>query len=148
MYMGFNVLFSDTDVIFNSNIVDTMYEYIKRKSDYDVLMQNDDLEGKETNNQLCAGFFYMKCSPHMINMMNPEKYDLRCQHDQDYFNKYIKQNIQVWALPYMKFVTGGTLLRVGYLDRSWPMLHFNYMGGTTKIEMMKKHGVWYLDTKE
>jgi len=106
--MGFDVLFSDSDVVFLKN---DLLEVIKKNTkDFDGSFQ---MERNARSDCICTGFFYIKSNKKTINLLDIEKTKNICQYknDQNLINTriYIASNnskTKRLATLYRNFIEG------------------------------------------
>lgn len=139
---GNNVLFSDGDIVF----LDARFQrdVKNRLDDNDILFQNDKQHDSD-DSQLCCGFMYIKCNDNNKKLFDP-KQGCHFECDQIYINQ-IKDNLNYDKLPLKRYPNGayfGQSLGLGGRDLNPYMIHFNYIVGDKKKEVMKKLNYWYI----
>jgi hypothetical protein len=138
---GNNVLFSDGDIVF----LDARFQrdVRNRLDDNDILFQNDKQNDLD-DSQLCCGFMYIKCNDNNKKLFDPRQ-GCHFECDQIYINQ-IKDNLNYNKLPLKRYPNGcyfGQSLGLGR-DLNPYMIHFNYIVGDKKKEVMKKLNYWYI----
>jgi hypothetical protein len=132
------VLFTDGDIIFKDKRF--LQDLLNRIDDNDLLIQNDK-QNDNDDSELCAGFQFIKSNEKTLDFYNPEKVSLKefgC--DQPYINKY-KNKLIYEKLPLRKYPNG--LYYQTHKKNSY-MIHYNYLIGHSKKEMMIKDNHWFI----
>ncbi|NIP31246.1 MAG: hypothetical protein GTO02_16300 [Candidatus Dadabacteria bacterium] len=161
---GFDVLYSDLDIIFLKDPTD----YIKGEiRDNDILILDDSYMYRDsrgfriTSQRLNPGFFFVKSNERTSKLFsnpNIDDYKLLLKQgvykrkfyfdDQDLIHNRIicdnKENIKYKTLPLNLFPNGKIIYNYSLpLDKAY-ILHFNYVSIISKIAKMKEHKVWYI----
>jgi hypothetical protein len=150
-----NVLLVDGDIVFRKDPLDDMREWWK-DTIYDVWVQNDSLENRNTKN-MCTGYMFIKSSDRLIELydcvseVGRNKY-LKCafdNNDQTYFNKFVKPYCMFRSIPIEKYPNGGLYYKNhNELQNTAVMVHFNWVQGHLKMAKMKEHKMWLLTSDE
>ena len=133
------VLFTDGDIIFKDKRF--LKDLINRIGDNDLLIQNDKQDDND-DGELCAGFQFIKSNEKTKNFYNPERITLKNmgECDQPYINKN-KDKLIYERLPLKKY-PNGLFYQTNKHDSY--MIHYNYLVGHSKKEMMVKDNHWFL----
>ena len=141
---GNDVLFSDGDIVFLDSRF--MRDVKNRLDDNDILFQNDKHHDSD-DSELCCGFMYIKCNDKNKTIFNPENPDLQrdFECDQIYLNK-VKHRFNFEKLPLKRYPNGGYFIHSLSSSKHLNpyMIHFNYLIGDQKKEVMKKLNYWYI----
>ena len=149
--LGFDVLFSDGDIVFLDNPVPQMCLNLKKA---DLVIQNDDRHDKTSRNpfhiNLCTGFLLVRSTPDTLQTFNPQNMQENDACDQDYFNRIKNESDSIFVLDRNLFPNGSWFLdRPGddFEERKQhaQMIHSNWRIGGEKVTAMKEHGLWYAD---
>ncbi len=133
------VLFTDGDIIFRDK---RFYrDLLNRIDDNDLLIQNDK-QNDSDDGELCAGFQFIKSSEKTINFYDPNKVTLEKmgECDQPYINAN-KHKLIYEKLPLRRYPNG--LYFQTHKNYSY-MIHYNYLVGHSKKEMMIKDNNWFI----
>jgi len=139
-----NTIYVDGDIVFKKNFLNYLKNYSK---DSDIIFQNDLRPSKPNREWVCAGFMYIKSNETTKEFFKPTKKLIRKftkykTHDQSYINKNRKK-FKYSILPLDDFPNGAHFYE--YSKSLDPyIIHFNYVRGDEKLNLMKKHGEWYL----
>ena len=139
-----NTIYVDGDIVFKKNFLNYLKNYSK---DADIIFQNDLRPSKPNREWVCAGFMYIKSNETTKEFFKPTKKLIRKftkykTHDQSYINKNRKK-FKYSILPLDDFPNGAHFYE--YSKSLDPyIIHFNYVRGDEKLNLMKKHGEWYL----
>lgn len=139
-----NTIYVDGDIVFKKNFLNYLKNYSK---DSDIIFQNDLRPSKPNREWVCAGFMYIKSNETTKEFFKPTKKLIRKftkykTHDQSYINKNRKK-FKYSILPLDDFPNGAHFYE--YSKSLDPyLIHFNYVRGDEKLNLMKKHGEWYL----
>lgn len=139
-----NTIYVDGDIVFKKNFLNYLKNYSK---DSDIIFQNDLRPSKPNREWVCAGFMYIKSNETTKEFFKPTKKLIRKftkykTHDQSYINKNRKK-FKYTILPLDDFPNGAHFYE--YSKSLDPyIIHFNYVRGDEKLNLMKKHGEWYL----
>ena len=142
------ICFTDRDIVFENNI---FLQYLKDNIEpYDMLIQNDTQQDSDLS-YLCAGFMYIKSSEKMIHLFHPEtvnyfKNIITDWDDQIYINA-IKDNFKYKTLPLDLFPNGYYYYNNINIISPY-LIHFNWLIGHDKEELMKKCNKWYIEMVE
>ena len=133
------VLFTDGDIIFRDKRF--IQDLINRIDDYDVLFQNDK-QNDSDDGELCAGFQFIKSNKKTRDFYNPANITLEKmgECDQPYINAN-KNKLNYDKLPLRRYPNG--LYYRTNKNYSY-MIHYNYLVGHSKKEMMIKDKNWFL----
>ena len=135
------VLFCDGDIIFRDKRF--RVDLLNRIEDDDLLIQSDKQNDKD-DSELCAGFQFIKSNDKTKEFYKPsnekmnEILHLKC--DQPFINKY-KNKLKYKRLPLKKYPNG--LYYQTNKNESY-MIHYNYLIGHTKKDMMIKDNHWFI----
>lgn len=150
-----NVLLIDGDIVFKKDLIIDLREWWK-DSRYDVWVQNDSQENRNTEN-MCTGYMFIKSSNKLkelydcVSEIGKRKYT-ECafdNNDQSYFNKFVKPMCQFNALPLEKYPNGKMFYdNTAILNSSAVLVHFNWVKGHLKMAKMKEHKMWILTPEE
>ncbi len=138
------VLYIDSDITIKNNISKYLVNKIKNN---DFVFQNDKNPKKPNQINVCAGFMFIKSNKKTLKFFNPknvpfEKIVKFRTHDQTYINKNLAK-FNYSTLPLDKF-PNGPYFYANYHALKPNIIHFNYVLGEEKIELMKKYNEWYL----
>lgn len=139
-----NVLYIDGDIVFKKNLSSYLLNY---SPNVDIVFQDDLRPSKPDLENLCAGFMYIKSNKTTVDFFKPtskliRKFNKYKTHDQTYINKN-KNKFTYSKLPLNDFPNGAHYYQ--YFETLSPyMVHFNYVRGDEKLNLMKKHNEWYL----
>tara|TARA_R110000823_G_scaffold253600_1_gene376009 strand:+ start:241 stop:756 length:516 start_codon:yes stop_codon:yes gene_type:complete len=133
------VLFTDGDIVWLNN---RFFDDIdNRLDDNDILFQNDKQNDNDTS-ELCSGIIYARSNVRTRQLFDIKTIDMdnfKC--DQIFFNER-KTSMSYAMLPLRKYPNGM------YHRTKQPAapycIHFNYLIGDTKMEMMKSLNHWYI----
>tara|TARA_Y100000741_G_scaffold125140_1_gene94324 strand:+ start:7127 stop:7831 length:705 start_codon:yes stop_codon:yes gene_type:complete len=139
-----NVVYLDGDITLKKNITEYLYNFSKQS---EIIFQNDLRPSKPNLINVCAGFMYIKSSKKTINFFKPEeklvkKFNKYKTHDQTYINKN-KNKFKYTMLPLSDFPNGAHYYK-NHNDLDPYLIHFNYVIGEKKQELMKSYGEWYI----
>lgn len=139
-----NVLYVDGDIVFKKNFSDKL---IDAAVDKDIVFQNDLRPSKPNREWVCAGFMFIKSNNITQEFFKPTKKLVRKfskykTHDQSYINKN-KKKFSYSILSLDDFPNGAHFYN-HYSNLDPYIIHFNYVRGDKKLELMKQHGEWYL----
>lgn len=151
------VCFTDGDIVYlNKNFMKYCLSQIGTN---DLLIQNGNMaDGDSTN--LCSGFMFIRSSERTKELFHPrniEQYAKPGWGDQLYIN-IIKRQLKYKKLPlrffpnghyYYNAVGGGRpVIQMNGIRRTLPlqpaMVHFNWVVGHDKKQMMKKYKKWFI----
>ena len=139
-----NTIYVDGDIVFKKNFLNYLKNYSK---DSDIIFQNDLRPSKPNREWVCAGFMYIKSNETTKEFFKPtrkliRKFTKYKTHDQSYINKNRKK-FKYSILPLDDFPNGAHFYE--YSKSLDPyIIHFNYVRGDEKLNLMKKYGEWYL----
>tara|TARA_B100001057_G_C22829210_1_gene942695 strand:+ start:1283 stop:1987 length:705 start_codon:yes stop_codon:yes gene_type:complete len=138
-----NVIYLDGDIVIKKNFL----QYFETMDDnYDLLIQNDKNPKKPDIEYLCAGFMKIKSSKETLKFFNPDNISteiiMRGLHDQQYINEN-KHKLNYKKLPLDLFPNGAHYY-LNHKELDPYIIHFNYIIGSKKKKLMKKHNEWYL----
>jgi len=136
------VLYIDGDVVIKKDF----NEYFQKNIDNnDFLFQLDYNPKRIEQNDLCAGFMFIKSSNKSVELFNPEPKKVSeiielPSHDQTYLNLN-KKEFKYKFLPLSEFPNGAYFTN---FKTKPSIVHFNYIIGKNKKKIMQKMGEWYL----
>ncbi len=138
-----NVLYVDGDIVIKKRFIKQI------TSDYqfkDIVFQNDKRPSKPNDINLCAGFMLIRSNKKMKKFFNPqnisgEKLNNYRTNDQTHINRN-KSKFNYNVLPLNEFPNGPKFYD-NFESIDPRIIHFNYVKGYEKIELMKKYGEWY-----
>lgn len=139
-----NVLYIDGDIVIKKNIKDYL---MRNMSNLDILFQNDKNPNKPNQINLCAGFMLIRSNKNTINFFDPkqipiEKISKYRTHDQTYIIRN-RAKFKYKTLPLKDFPNGPFFYK-NFKSIDPAIVHFNFVIGERKIELMKEYGEWYL----
>jgi len=149
--LGYNLVLIDGDIVFQQNPVKDILEW--NQSTEDVWIQNDSTDDNNTTN-MCTGYMMIRSNAKMIDLYDcvsdagKEKYK-KCaldNNDQTYFNKYVKPDCTMKALPLALYPNGDFFYNSSNLTTV--LVHFNWVKGHEKMAKMKAHKMWLLTPEE
>jgi hypothetical protein len=150
-----NVLLIDGDIVFKKDLMEDMREWW-RDSIYDVWIQNDSQENRNTKN-MCTGYMFIKTSDRLIELYDcvsekgQQKY-MTCafdNNDQTYFNNFVKPGCMFNALPLEKYPNGKMFYdNTEKIKDDMILVHFNWVQGHIKMAKMKEYKMWLLTPDE
>jgi len=123
---------------------------------YDVWIQNDSLENRNTKN-MCTGYMFLKSSDHLTELYDcvsekgKKKYEACAfdNNDQSYFNRFIKPGCMMKALPLETYPNGKMYYdHKAAIQKTSVLVHFNWVQGHLKMAKMKEHKMWLLTPEE
>ena len=138
-----NVVYVDGDIVFKKNFLEYLTNYSPNS---DIVFQNDLRPSKPKREWVCAGFMYIKSNETTKEFFRPtqklvKKFSKYKTHDQTYINKN-KKKFSYSILPLDDFPNGAHYYQ--FYEKLNPyLIHFNYVRGDRKLELMKEHGEWY-----
>jgi len=138
-----NVVYVDGDIVFKKNFLEYLTNYSPNS---DIVFQNDLRPSKPKREWVCAGFMYIKSNETTKEFFRPtqklvKKFSKYKTHDQSYINKN-KKKFSYSILPLDDFPNGAHYYQ--FYEKLNPyLIHFNYVRGDRKLELMKEHGEWY-----
>ena len=139
-----NVLYIDGDIVIKKDFLNVLLNKFKNK---DIVFQDDRRPSKPNVVNVCAGFMLIRANSKMKAFFDikdiPKRLFHRYKtHDQTYINKN-KSKFNYSMLPLDDFPNGPRFYN--NFDNLDPyLIHFNYLSGEKKIDIMKKHSEWYL----
>ena len=139
-----NVFYVDGDIVFKQDFEDYILNY---SPDSDIVFQNDLRPSKPNREWVCAGFMYIKSNDITKEFFKPtkkliKKFTKYKTHDQSYINKN-KKKFKYSILPLDDFPNGAHYYQ--HFESLDPqMIHFNYVRGDKKLELMREHKEWYI----
>lgn len=139
-----NVVYVDGDIVFKKNISPYLFNFSPKS---EIVFQNDLRPSKPDLINVCAGFMYIKSNQKTIDFFKPgkklkRKFKKYKTHDQTYINKN-KDKFEYSLLPLNNFPNGAHYYQY-FNDLNPYMIHFNYVIGEKKKQLMKEHGEWYI----
>ena len=142
--LGFNVLYTDSDIFFKKNVLNEMSRYIESNPTAEIIAQNDSYQGDQVTSNLCAGFFFARSSPIFVKLTHPNLYDYSMSSDQEFFNVHVCPKLKCVALPQQEFANGYVLYNRKVEPSSCTILHFNYIVGHEKKSKMIDFNAWII----
>lgn len=143
---GKPVFYVDSDIVFlHKHFMLFCVNNIGRS---DILMANDG-QSESIRGNLCTGFMLIKSNPATLSLFDPETVKKEVKpgfNDQGYINKS-KHGLDYKALPLHLYPNGRFFQenQANYAKAIQPfMVHFNWLIGHKKKEIMKKFGHWYI----
>tara|TARA_B000000609_G_C24134296_1_gene327342 strand:- start:71 stop:766 length:696 start_codon:yes stop_codon:yes gene_type:complete len=137
-----DVVYLDGDIVIKKNFLNYLRE---NEKDYDLMIQNDKNPKKPNIEYLCAGFMKLKSNKNTLNFFNPKNIPSQMimsgLHDQQYINEN-KDKLNYMKLPLDLFPNGAHYY-INYKTIDPLIIHFNYVIGSKKKKLMKKHNEWY-----
>ena len=139
-----NVVYVDGDIVFKKDFVNDLYKF---SPNVDIVFQNDLRPSKPNREWVCAGFMYIKSNETTQEFFKPtkklvKKFTKYKTHDQSYINKNRKK-FSYSILPLDQYPNGAHYYQ--YYESLTPsLIHFNYVRGDKKLELMREHGEWYI----
>ena len=138
------VLYLDGDIVIKKDIEEYLIKSIKNK---DIIFQDDTNPRYPNKQTLCAGFMFIRSNKKTIKFFNPnnlniEKISNYAFHDQTYINKN-KNKFNYGVLP-LKVFSSGAYFYNNFNNYEPSMIHFNYVVGDEKKELMQKYNEWYV----
>ena len=138
-----NVVYVDGDIVFKKDFCNKLIDFSPSS---DIVFQNDLRPSKPNREWVCAGFMYIQSNEVTRDFFKPteklvRKFTRYKTHDQSYINKNRKK-FSYSILPLDEYPNGAHFYQ--YYETLEPyIIHFNYVRGDEKVELMKKHGEWY-----
>jgi len=138
-----NVIYVDGDIVFKKDFKGYLHNYSPQS---DIVFQNDLRPSKPNREWVCAGFMYIKSNEVTKEFFKPTKKLVRKftkykTHDQSYINKNRKK-FSYSILPLDDFPNGAHYYQ--YHENLDPyIIHFNYVLGEKKLQIMREHNEWY-----
>jgi hypothetical protein len=137
--LGNDILFTDGDIVWLNNKF--IRDIQNRVDDNDLLFQNDKQHDDDPS-EICTGIIYAKCNDNNKKLFNLTDEDIeKLGSDQEYINNE-KDNIKYERLP-LRLYPNGKYWREQNPQKKY-CIHFNYLQGDQKKEVMKNSGNWYL----
>jgi len=138
-----NVIYVDGDIVFKKDFRDYLVNYSTQS---DIVFQNDLRPSKPNREWVCAGFMYIKSNKTTIDFFKPTKKLVRKftrykTHDQSYINKN-RRKFSYSILPLDDFPNGAHYYQ-HYETLDPYIIHFNYVRGDKKLQLMREHNEWY-----
>lgn len=139
-----NVVYVDGDIVFKKDFVNDLSKF---SPNVDIVFQNDLRPSKPNREWVCAGFMYIKSNETTQEFFKPtkklvKKFTKYKTHDQSYINKN-KKKFSYSILPLDQYPNGAHYYQ--YYESLMPsLIHFNYVRGDKKLELMREHGEWYI----
>ena len=139
-----NVVYVDGDIVFKKDFVNDLSKF---SPNVDIVFQNDLRPSKPNREWVCAGFMYIKSNETTQEFFKPtkklvKKFTKYKTHDQSYINKNRKK-FSYSILPLDQYPNGAHYYQ--YYESLTPsLIHFNYVRGDKKLELMREHGEWYI----
>ena len=136
---GNDVLFSDGDIVWlNDRFI---RDIPNRVDDNDLLFQNDKMHDEDPS-EICTGIIYAKCNDNnkkLFSLTDEQIDHMKC--DQIYINE-LKEELNFERLPLRLYPNGNYWSKVPTPKKY--CIHFNYLQGDQKKEVMKNSGNWFL----
>ena len=139
-----NVVYVDGDIVFKKDFINDLSKF---SPNVDIVFQNDLRPSKPNREWVCAGFMYIKSNETTQEFFKPtkklvKKFTKYKTHDQSYINKN-KKKFSYSILPLDQYPNGAHYYQ--YYESLMPsLIHFNYVRGDKKLELMREHGEWYI----
>ncbi len=138
------IVYIDGDITIKKNISEYLYNFSKES---DIIFQNDLRPSKPDLINVCAGFMYIKPNQKTRDFFKTDKklqrkFNRYKTHDQTYINKN-KNKFKYKMLPLEDFPNGAHYYKHNK-DLDPYLIHFNYVIGEKKQELMVKYGEWYI----
>lgn len=136
---GNDILFTDGDIVWLNNRF--IRDIQNRVDDNDLLFQNDKQHDDDPT-EICTGIIYAKCNDknkELFNLSDEDIEKIKC--DQIYINE-VKDHLTYERLP-LRLYPNGKYWREQNPKKKY-CIHFNYLQGDEKIQVMKATGYWYL----
>ena len=139
-----NVVYVDGDIVFKKDFVNDLSKF---SPNVDIVFQNDLRPSKPNREWVCAGFMYIKSNETTQEFFKPtkklvKKFTKYKTHDQSYINKNRKK-FSYSILPLDQYPNGAHYYQ--YYESLKPsLIHFNYVRGDKKLELMREHREWYI----
>eukprot|EP00026_Physarum_polycephalum_P004100 Phypoly_transcript_04117.p1 GENE.Phypoly_transcript_04117~~Phypoly_transcript_04117.p1 ORF type:complete len:608 (+),score=68.67 Phypoly_transcript_04117:408-2231(+) len=137
--LGFNVLWTDSDIVWLENAMEYM------KGDYDLFVQRDD-------DDICAGFFYIKSNPVSILFMTKVvEYLNPMIDDQISMRRFLKEKhgLRHYKLDRILFPNGTAYFNMKLTQKAnkTPVIVHNncIIGHDSKKDRFKLYGLWFVD---
>ena len=139
-----NVLYIDGDIVIKKDFLNPLLSKFKNK---DIIFQDDRRPSKPNVVNVCAGFMLIRSNNKMKKFFDIEDIPKRLfhgykTHDQTYINKN-KSKFNYSILPLDDFPNGPRFYN-NFENLDPYLVHFNYISGEEKINIMKKYHEWYL----
>ncbi len=138
------VLYIDGDIVIKKNII----EYLFKKTKYiDIVFQNDKRPSKPNLINLCAGFMLITSNKKTLKFFNPKNikagsFNKLTTHDQTYINRN-RSKFNYHVLPLDDFPNGPHYYK-NHENLDPYLIHFNYIVGEKKKDIMTEYGEWYI----
>ena len=139
-----NVVYVDGDIVFKRDFRKYLLGFSPSS---EIVFQNDLRPSKPNREWVCAGFMYIQSNEKTKEFFRPteklvRKFTKYKTHDQSYINKKRKK-FNYSILPLDEFPNGAHFYK--HFETLDPyLIHFNYVRGDKKLELMKQHNEWYL----
>ena len=135
------ILYTDGDVVFKKN---KFLEYMDNSINCDLLAIKDFNVENPQKISICAGFMYLKSNLRIRKIINPKiisKNNFKIQ-DQEIINSK-KKWFNYEYLPQEDYCNGSFYMK-NSKELNPTVIHFNYIVGDNKKDIMKKYNSWYL----
>ena len=158
------IVYSDTDIVFLNDITEDIDKF--KKSDYDVMFQNDVSNFDYNNdNNLCSGFMFFKPNNNCYRLLkdsmklmkdnwNTDKLYAGGGADQEALNlsRKLNKNLKVGVLDLKEYPNGSRYFNnidTIYKNYKPKIIHNNYIISTPKkVERFKKYNLWFINKPE
>ncbi len=139
-----NVVYVDGDIVFKKDFENDLSKF---SPNVDIVFQNDLRPSKPNREWVCAGFMFIKSNETTLNFFKPakklgKKFTKYKTQDQTYINKNRKK-FSYSILPLDEYPNGAHYYQ-HYESLTPSLIHFNYVRGDKKLELMREHGEWYI----
>ena len=134
------ILYTDGDVVFKKNIIDL----IDRKRNFEILAIKDFDVSNPNKVSICAGFMMVKSNLKTRRLFNPNtiaKNNFNIQ-DQEIINS--KKRWINYEFLDEKLYSNGSYFTNNSKKIDPVVVHFNYIVGEDKKDVMNSYGYWYL----
>tara|TARA_B100000945_G_scaffold315458_1_gene314674 strand:+ start:2652 stop:3356 length:705 start_codon:yes stop_codon:yes gene_type:complete len=141
------ILYIDGDITIKQDFVQTILNYAVNEN-VDFIFQNDKNPKKPLQRNVCAGFMLIKSTKKTIDFFEAEEKKINKiknyrTSDQTYINKNLNK-FKYKILPLDKF-SNGPYFYENYGNYNPWMVHFNFVLGEEKKEIMQKYNEWYIN---
>ena len=139
---GINQIYIDGDIYFLKDVFDEIIELCEM---YDYVIQND-MDNPKSRTNHCTGFYGIKGTSRGFVQMTKGYMSSKSADQKIYRENYKKywKNVNVCVLDRYVYINGAVLKEYGIREET-KMVHFNYIIGNEKKEIMKEKGCWKLN---
>jgi hypothetical protein len=144
------VCITDGDIVYEKNgFIEDCLEKIQNEK-LDMICQSGDKikeHNKNYNNSICCGFMFIKSNNITKKLFDYKNLIISDNwKEQPYIiNRIKKLNIKVKTLDPILYPNGSIYYRFNKEIKSPYLIHFNWVIGDKKKEMMKKYNKWYIN---